>query len=134
MNLFDYMYCRLYWWNTKMIKEKETPSFYSIVGLSVFQSFGIIPIMDVCGIFVWDSTYVNAILSVPHLYLILGVIILVIDSIYYNKERRKRLYFMFANLVVGKKKKLDIFCLLYIVIIVVLNVLLSNYMRFVYEV
>ncbi len=132
MNLFDYMYCRLYWWNTKMLKEKETPSFYSIVGLSVFQSFGIIPIVDACGIFVWGSTYVNAILSVSHLYLILGLIILVVDSIYYDKERRKRLYLIFINLIVDKKKKLDVFCLLYIIIIVVLNVLLSNYMRLKY--
>ena len=114
MNLFDYMYCRLYWWNTKMLKEKETPS------------------VDACGIFVWGSTYVNAILSVSHLYLILGLIILVVDSIYYDKERRKRLYLKFINLIVDKKKKLDVFCFLYIIIIVVLNVLLSNYMRLKY--
>ena len=133
MNFFDYMYCRLYWWNTKIIKEKETPTFYSIVGLSVFQSFGIIPIIDICGIFIGNSTYINAVLSISHFYLVLGIIVLIVDLIYYNKKKRKKLYTTFANLTVDKKKKLDILCLSYILIIIVSNILLSIYMRFRYE-
>ena len=42
MNFFEYLFCRLYWWNTEVIKEKVTPLFYSILGLSVFHTYTII--------------------------------------------------------------------------------------------
>ena len=44
MNFFEYLYCRLYWWNTEVIKEKEMPVYYSIMGISVFHGFSILPI------------------------------------------------------------------------------------------
>lgn len=132
MKFFDYIYCRLYWWNTKIIKEKEA-SFYSIVGLSVFQCFGIILVVDICGISIWDSMYIDTILSIKHLYLILGIIVLLIDFVFYNKKKRNELCETFINIAVKKKKKLDILCIFYIAIIVIVNILISNYMRLKYE-
>lgn len=40
MNFFEYLYCRLYWWNTEVIKEKDIPVYYSIMGIAVFHGFG----------------------------------------------------------------------------------------------
>ena len=47
MNFFEYLFCRLYWWNTKIVKEKEMPVYYSIMGISVFHGFSVIPIFGI---------------------------------------------------------------------------------------
>jgi hypothetical protein len=44
MNFFDYLFCRLYWWNTQIIKETDILVVYCVFGLSAFQTFSIMPI------------------------------------------------------------------------------------------
>ena len=59
MNFFEYLFCRLYWWNTEVIKERSTPVFRSIVGLAVFHGFSAIPIFGVLYVLIYNSYYID---------------------------------------------------------------------------
>ena len=59
MNFFEYLFCRLYWWNTKIVKEKEMPVYYSIMGISVFHGFSVIPIFGILYVLIFDSFYIK---------------------------------------------------------------------------
>lgn len=128
MNFFEYLFCRLYWWNTQIIKEKDIPSVYSIFGLSVFQGFSIIPLYDVIYIYIYKSFYIKDILGVNS-YLIIGIIVLMIDFAYFRKSKYEILLEKFQKLLKEQKRKKDILCIIYILTIIVVNVLLTIYFR-----
>ncbi len=128
MNFFEYLFCRLYWWNTKIIKENVTPVLYSITGLSVFHGFTIIPFYGIIYVYLFKSYYIEDILGVNP-FLIIGIIVLIIDYLYFKKPRYKVLLKKFEKIPKEEKKKKDILCIIYIATIIIVNILLTIYFR-----
>jgi hypothetical protein len=118
MNFFDYLFCRLYWWNTQIIKEKDIPVGYSVIGLSVFQTYSIAPIYEllyVLKICTGDLSILNM-----NPFLLINAIILIVNYFYlkYEKDRYKVLLKKISKMTKNDKTKLDIFCITYILDII----------------
>jgi len=128
MNFFEYLFCRLYWWNTRIIKENVIPSFYSITGLSVFQGFTIIPFYGIIYVFLFKSYYIKDMLGINP-FLIIGVIVFLINFMYFRKSKYNALLKKFDKIPKEKKKKMDIISIVYIATIILVNVLLTIWFR-----
>ena len=128
MNFFEYLFCRLYWWNTKIVKEKEMPVYYSIMGISVFHGFSILPVFDVLYVWIFDSYYIENIFFGLDTYLVIGVIVLAIDFLYF-RNKQPILHKQFKKIPKQKKKRMDVLCIIYIASIIVVNTLFTIYFR-----
>ena len=83
MNFFEYFFCRFYWWNTEVIKEKVTPLFYSILGLSVFHTYTIVPLYCILYVLIYDSFYLEDILNLSP-FVIINIIFFITDLIFFS--------------------------------------------------
>ena len=128
MNFFEYLFCRLYWWNTKIVKEKEMPVYYSIMGISVFHGFSVIPIFDVLYLWIFNSYHIEKFIFGLNPYLTIGVIAIVIDFLYF-RNKQTVLYKQFKKIPKQKKKRMDVLCIIYIASIIVVNTLFMFYFR-----
>lgn len=128
MNFFEYLFCRLYWWNTQIIKENVVPVYYSALGLSGFQMLSMIPLYDIVYIYVYKSFYIQDILGINP-YLIIVALFLVINLLYFQKSKYEVLFKIFSKIPQKKKKKKDIWCIVYIVMLIIINVLFTAYIR-----
>ena len=128
MNFFEYLFCRLYWWNTKIVKEKEMPVYYSIMGISVFHGFSVIPIFDVLYLWIFNSYHIEKFIFGLNRYLTIGVVALGIDFLYF-RNKQTVLYKQFKKIPKQKKKRMDILCIIYIASIIVVNTLSMFYFR-----
>jgi len=127
MIFFEYLFCRLYWWNTEIIKEKNTPVFYSIAGLSVFHTYTIVPLYSIIYVLIYKTYFLEEILTLSP-FVIINIIVFIIDFIYF-KNKQSVLYKRFKEISKQEKKRKDVFCIIYIVSIIIVNVLISNYLR-----
>ena len=131
MNFFEYLFCRLYWWYTQIIKEKDVPFSYSIIGLSVFQTYSIFPLYAVIYLLLFNSYRVGYLFDNVNINicLLFNVIMIVVDLIYLKKPKYKLLLKTFDKIPKAKKKKMDICCIVYIIAIIVINVLITIWFR-----
>ena len=127
MNFFEYLFCRLYWWNTVVIKEEVTPLFYSILGLSVFHTYTIVPLYCILYVLIYDSFYLEDILNLSP-FVIINIIFFITDLIFFRNKQRV-LYKQFKKIPKQEKKRKDVLCIIYIVSIIIVNVLIANYFR-----
>ncbi len=127
MNFFEYLFCRLYWWNTEIIKEKVTPLFYSILGLSVFHTYTIVPLYNIAFVLIYKTYYLEEILALSP-YFIINIIFFIIDLIYF-RNKQPILYKQFKKIPKQKKTRMDVWCIIYIVSIIVVNTLFMFYFR-----
>ena len=127
MNFFEYLFCRLYWWNTVVIKEEVTPLFYSILGLSVFHTYTIVPLYNIAFVLIYKTYYLEEILALSP-YFIINIIFFIIDLIYF-RNKQPILYKQFKMIPKQKKKRMDVWCIIYIVSIIVVNTLFMFYFR-----
>ena len=127
MNFFEYLFCRLYWWNTEVIKEEVTPLFYSILGLSVFHTYTIVPLYCILYVLIYDSFYLEDILNLSP-FVIINIIFFIIDLIYF-RNKQPILYKQFKKIPKQKKKRMDALCIIYIASIIVVNTLFMFYFR-----
>ena len=75
-----------------------------------------------------DKTYsLEEILTLSP-FVIINIIVFIIDFIYF-KNKQSVLYKRFKEISKQKKKRKDVFCIIYIVSIIIVNVLISNYLR-----
>jgi hypothetical protein len=122
MIFFDYLFCRLYWWNTQIIKEKDIPVGYSVVGLSVFQACTVLPIYMLLYYFkVWTGDY--DILNIDPGFVFVTIIIIA-NYFYFKKERYTVLLKKFDKMQKSIKRKIDILCIVYILMIIISNVVI----------
>jgi len=128
MIFFEYLFCRLYWWNTQIVKEKDIPVFYSIVGLAAFHGFSIIPIFGFLYVLIFDSYYIKDTVFGLSPFLIIGIITLVIDFLYF-RNKQSILYKQFKKIPKQKKKRKDILCIIYIASIIIVNIFAFIYFR-----
>jgi hypothetical protein len=128
MNFFEYLFCRLYWWNTKIIKEKNIPFAYSISGLAMFHTLNVFPIYCILYVLLFDSYRIGGTLGINP-FLTIGVIVIFINCLYFKKPKYPVLLKKFEKIPTKKKKKMDILCIVYIVTIIVVNVLFFIYFR-----
>ncbi len=127
MNFFEYLFCRLYWWNTVVIKEKVTPLFYSILGLSVFHTYTIVPLYCILYVLIYDSFYLEDILNLSP-FVIINIIFFIIDLIFFRNKQRV-LYKRFKEISKQEKKRKDVLCIVYITSIIVVNTFFLLYFR-----
>jgi len=104
------------------------PVYYSIMGLSVFHGFSIIPIFDTLYVWIYNSYYIKDIFFGLDTYLTIGIITLVIDFLYF-RNKQGVLYKQFKKIPKHKKKKMDILCITYIASIIIINILFTIYFR-----
>lgn len=128
MNFFEYLYCRLYWWNTEVIKERNTPVFRSIVGLAVFHGFSVIPIFGVLYLLIYNSYYIDKTFFGLSPFLIIVIIAMIINFLYFRKKQIV-LYKQFKNIPKQEKKSKDVLCIIYIVSIIIVNTFFVVYFR-----
>jgi ABC-type Fe3+ transport system permease subunit len=130
MNFFEYLFCRLYWWNTQIIKEDIVPIFYSIIGLSAFQTYTIFPLYAMIYSLCFHSYHVGYILGRNvNICLVITTIVVIINFIYFKKQKYKILQKKFNKIPKEQKRKKDILCIVYIVTIVVVNIFFVVYFR-----
>ena len=127
MNFFEYLFCRLYWWNTEVIKEKVTPLFYSILGLSVFHTYTIVPLYNIAFVLIYKTYYLEEILALSP-YFIINIIFFIIDLIFFRNKQRV-LYKQFIKIPKQEKKRKDVLCIIYIAGIIVVNTFFVAYFR-----
>ena len=129
MNFFEYLFCRLYWWNTQIIKEKVTPRSYSVTGLSVFQTYSIFPLYALIYSLSFKTYHVGYLFGI-NICILINIIIIVVNIIYFQKSRYKILLKKFDKIPKEQKKKKDMLCIVYIVsIIIIINILFVTYFR-----
>lgn len=129
MNIFEYLFCRLYWWNTQIIKERAVPIFYSVTGLSVFQQFTIIPIYGLIYLLLYKSYYLEDILGVVNPFLLIGLVIFLINICYFRKNKTEMLLKKFKKIPQIEKRRKDIVCVIYIILIIIINIIVAAYFR-----
>jgi len=113
MNFFEYLFCRLYWWNTKIIKENVAPIMYSISGLSMFQTLSVFPLYCIFYVFLFKSYYISGTLGFNP-FLVIGVIVIVINILYFNKFRKYPVLLKNSIKFPKKRRKKWIFYVLFI--------------------
>ena len=118
----------MYWWNTEIIKEKNTPVFYSIVGLAVFHGFSVIPIFGFLYVLIYNSYCIDKTFLGMSPFLIIVIVALIINFLYFGKKQSV-LYKQFKKIPKQKKKRKDILCIIYIASIIVVNILSMLYFR-----
>lgn len=128
MNFFEYLFCRLYWWNTHIIKENIVPIFYATIGLTVFQSFSLIPLYDYIYVYLYKSFNIRDVWGIRPYYIICTSVLL-INYIYFRRARYTVLFQKFKGFPEKEKKKRDIYCVIYIILIFIVNILTSIYFR-----
>ena len=128
MNFFEYLFCRLYWWNTQIIKERVTPTSYSISGLAMFHALSIFPIYGIFYVLLFKSFYINKILGINP-FLIITAISFILNYLYFRKPKYTVLLKKFEKIPKEKKKKKDILCIIYIASLIVVNVIFFIYFR-----
>lgn len=117
----------MYWWNTVVIKEEVTPLFYSILGLSVFHTYTIVPLYNIAFVLIYKTYYLEEILALSP-YFIINIIFFIIDLIYF-RNKQPILYKQFKKIPKQKKTRMDVWCIIYIVSIIVVNTLFMFYFR-----
>ena len=127
MNFFEYLFCRLYWWNTVVIKEEVTPLFYSILGLSVFHTYTIVPLYCILYVLIYDSFYLEDILNLSP-FVIINIIFFITDLIFFRNKQRV-LYNRFKAFSKQEKKRKDVLCIIYIAGIIIVNICIMTYFR-----
>ena len=120
MNFFEYLFCRLYWWNTQIIEEKIMPIAYSISGLSMFHTLNIFPIYCILYIYLFDSYLIKGSLGVNP-FLIIGAIVILVNCLYFRKPKYLELLEKFKKTPENQKKKMDVLCIVYITVIIRVN-------------
>lgn len=128
MNFFEYLFCRLHWWFTSVIKEKDVPVFYSISALSVLYSFTIFPIYSLIYVMIFKSFYLTNIFNLNPL-LIIAVIMYTINFIHFRKKRYNPLLKKFNKIDKSNKRKNDTLVIIYIVTVIIVNTILISYFR-----
>ena len=122
MSFFEYLFCRLYWWK----EEKDVDIWRSTLVLSLLQSMNIIPLYSIFYAFLFKSYYIKDVLGVNPL-LIIGVIVLIINILHFRKRRYTALFKKLKKIPKEKRKRMDIYCIIYVLTTLVVLFLLMSY-------
>ena len=133
MNLFfEYLFCRHYWWFSQIALDRKyiDPTFHSILAMSVIHGWCIIPIYNLFYLFLYKSYYVDNIFGVKvNPYLFIGIIVTLIDFIYFNRKRRTVLWEQFKKMSKKEKRRKDIIVIVIVIIIIIINVSITVLFR-----
>lgn len=123
---FDYLFYKVYCWNTKIIMQNDSSFFYTIVGVSAFYVLNYTTIL--LGIFLFSG---QNILSYPKWIQIGAVIFIACFCFYYYLFRRKgKEIIEHCKKINSKKvKKLNFLVSLYIVGTIVTHILIVILVR-----
>jgi len=126
MNFFNYLFYRLYWLQTSILKEKDVPLFFAVLELSVLQGLNIIFIIEFFLFYILGLSFqLN-----KEIYIIIGLITFIIDFIYYKRKNRYRKIFKYFDQIEKKNKFIkDIFILIYVILTFILMIWLASEIR-----
>lgn len=112
MKFFNYLFYRMYWWNTKVVLD-FSPVFSAILGISVIQGLNLVFILELLSIGKWSFAE-----NVLNNYLIVaGIIPLLFNLFYYLKNKRHlEIINKYKNIPVKEKRKKDYICFAYTVL------------------
>ena len=118
MIFFNYLFYRLYWWNTKIIKETTVPVFYASIGLATFQGLNFISFYFLFSVYIFNNYNTS-----KEMTMLLGGIICLFNLLYYGINKRY-LKIIKTNEFksVKEKRKKDFFCILYILFTILLSI------------
>lgn len=116
MKFFNYLFYRLYWWNSKIVSD-SMPVFSAILGISVFQSLNIIFILELIALA--NIPFVENILN--NYLLLIGILTLFANLIYYLRHNLyKSLLKDNKNIEIKDRRKRDFVSICYIIITILL--------------
>jgi hypothetical protein len=119
MRFFDFLFYRLYWWNTKIVLD-FSPVFSAILGLSVIQGLNLVFILELLSI--GKLSFAENILN--NYLLVVGIIPLLLNLFYYIKNKRYlEIISKCKSITVKERKRKDYICIAYIVLSFILVVL-----------
>ena len=84
MKIFEYLFFILYKWNIEFVKEKDVPIFYSILGVSIFQTLNIIAIYNYFHLYVFEFSKKIK----DNTFLIIGGIIFIVFYLYFHSNKK----------------------------------------------
>ena len=116
---FDYLFYRIYWWNTKVIKQKESPFFYTIAGVSAFYIINNTTIII--------SIYLLFNKSISHYpkLIQIAIMIFILCYCYYyymHKRDREEIITYFKSLDPKKIKRLNFWLIIYIILTIISHI------------
>jgi glucan phosphoethanolaminetransferase (alkaline phosphatase superfamily) len=115
VKLYYYFFYRNYWWDIKIIKNNEYPVFASSVGVSMFLLLNFISLIELVVI-----TRLIQVSNTINLYVGASISLMVINySFFTGKQRFKKIVSEFETLERKEKVKLDIVCIVYMLISIV---------------
>ena len=116
---FDYIFYRIYWWNTKVIKQKESPFFYTIAGVSALHIINTTTI--IIGIYLLFNKSIS---HYPKLFQIVIMIFILCFCYYYyiHKSNNEEIIAYFKSLDSKKIKRLNIWLIIFIVLKIIFHI------------
>jgi hypothetical protein len=127
VGLFKYLFFRIHWWNTNVIRNENYPIFGAIIGVASFQSLNIKFISDFILYVILDrrDLIVNQTKTVG---IIVVTIVLVLNGIYYQKFGVEVIE-KFKSYSKDKRTRHDVIILFYIIITLVSTIGLAYMIR-----
>ena len=113
VRFFDYLFYRVYWWNCKIVKEKELPLFSTFMGVSVFHGINVSTVYFFLLYLIDDIQFNN-----KWIYSLLLCLILLFDYVFYFKSQRYKKIINVYFIDISKSNRLikDIILIIYIII------------------
>ena len=107
----NHLFYRIYWWNVRVVKEKDLPLFSALLGISIFHILNFSAVVFAYYIFVLKDVQ----LYPKWLHILFMLLILTIDYfVFVHNGRYKKL--ISKNVVSDKKfQKLDFVIILYLI-------------------
>ncbi len=129
MMFFDYFFYRNYWWDIKIIKNKDYPIFASIVGVSFFQVMNVFFIKSFIQFQLLDRK--DVLDNEQNLLgIIIVAIILVANYIYFNKSKRyKNIINKYRLWNSNRKYIYDILSVFYIIVTFISTIMIAYSVR-----
>lgn len=119
MSFFNYYFYRMHWWNTKIVLD-FSPVFSAILGISVIQGLNIVFILEFISLL---SKWPFAELILNNYLIVLGIIPLAFNLVYYLKNKRHAVIINKCKNIPAKKRKvMDYICVAYTALSLILVV------------
>lgn len=127
VGLFKYLFYRVYWWNTSIIKNESYPLFGAVVGVSFFQVFNIMFVSDFI-LYIFLERRDLVVQQDRIIGIIIVTIVLALNGFYFHKkyatiiEKAKKLE-------ASNKRLMDVFVLIYITMTLMTTIGLAYMIR-----
>lgn len=125
MKLLNYVFYRMYWWNTKIVKD-FTPFLSALIIVSVLQGFNLIFIFEIIAFYIFKTT---SYFSTKY-FLFIGTLTFILDFFYYKfKNRYLEIVKECSNISKKNKQIYDVLVIVYVIATFTIVILLGDEIR-----